>query len=45
MNLTYYQFEVLVTIEAMQNEKISQRSLAKELDLSLGVVNKTINEL
>lgn len=45
MNLTYYQFEVLVTIEAMQNEKMSQRSLAKELDLSLGVVNKTINEL
>lgn len=45
MNLTYNQFEVLVAIEASQNEKISQRSLAKDLDVSLGVVNKTINEL
>lgn len=45
MNLTYNQFEVLVALEAAQNEKVSQRSLAKDLDLSLGIINKTINEL
>ena len=45
MNLTYNQFEVLVKIERHQEIKHSQRQLAKDLDLSLGVVNKTINEL
>ena len=45
MNLTNNQFEVLVAIEASQQEKISQRTLAKELELSLGVINKIINEL
>lgn len=45
MNLTYNQFEVLVKIERHQDRKHSQRQLAKDLDLSLGVVNKTINEL
>lgn len=45
MNLSNDQFEVLVAIEASQQDKISQRSLAKELNLSLGNVNKLINEL
>ncbi len=45
MNLTYHQFEVLVQIERHQEEKHSQRKLAADLDISLGVVNKTINEL
>lgn len=45
MNLTLNQFEVLVIIEQNQNSKISQREVAKRLDVSLGVVNKAINEL
>ena len=45
MNLTNYQFEVLVAIEASQKEKLSQRALSKELDVSLGMINKTMNEL
>lgn len=45
MSLTYNQFEVLVHIERHQEEKHSQRKLAADLDISLGVVNKVINEL
>lgn len=45
MNLTYNQFEVLVRIEKNQNKKNSQREMAKLLDVSLGVINKTIAEL
>ncbi len=45
MKLTLNQFEILVRIEKYQEKKHSQRELAKVLDLSLGVVNKTIAEL
>lgn len=45
MNLTLYQFEILVRIERHQEKKHSQRELAKALDLSLGIINKTISEL
>lgn len=45
MNLTLNQFEVLVRIEREQDKKHTQRALAKEMDLSLGVVNKTLAEL
>ena len=45
MNLTLMQFEILVRIERHQDSKHSQRELAKLLDISLGVVNKTIGEL
>lgn len=45
MNLTLNQFEVLVRIEHEQDIKHTQRALAKELDLSLGVINKTLSEL
>lgn len=45
MNLTLNQFEILVRIERHQDIKHSQRTLAKQLNLSLGVVNKLMNEL
>lgn len=45
MNLTLNQFETLVYIERHQNDKCTQRRLAKKLDLSLGVINKTLTEL
>lgn len=45
MNLTLHQFEVLVRIEQHQGQKYSQRELAEEMDVSVGVVNKTIQEL
>ena len=45
MTLTLNQFELLVYIERHQNTKITQRALAKQLDVSLGVVNKTLAEL
>ncbi|MEG0694104.1 MAG: NTP transferase domain-containing protein [Erysipelotrichaceae bacterium] len=45
MNLTYNQFEILVAIEQKQNQKISQRELAKQTYVSLGVVNKVMDEL
>lgn len=45
MNLTLNQFEILVRIERAQDQKHTQRGLAKELDLSLGVINKTLQEL
>lgn len=45
MNLTLNQFEVLTYIERDQDIKHTQRGLAKTLDLSLGVINKTLAEL
>ena len=45
MNLTLYQFEIMVRIERHQDRKHSQRELAKQLNVSLGVINKTLNEL
>lgn len=44
MKLGYNQFEVLVLIER-EKEKLSQRDIAKETNLSLGTINKTITEL
>lgn len=45
MKLSLMQFEVLSRIERHQDQKNSQRKLATVLDVSLGVVNKTISEL
>ncbi|MEG0283798.1 MAG: phosphocholine cytidylyltransferase family protein [Erysipelotrichales bacterium] len=45
MNLTLTQFEIITYIERNQDKKHPQRTLAKELDISLGVVNKTLVEL
>lgn len=45
MNLTLNQFETLVYIERHQDYKLTQRHLSKQLDLSLGVINKTLAEL
>lgn len=45
MNLTIAQFEILVRIERHPDQKHSQRDLAKILNVSLGVINKTIQEL
>ena len=45
MNLTLNQFETLVYIERHQDHKLTQRHLSKQLDLSLGVINKTLAEL
>ncbi|MEG0314215.1 MAG: phosphocholine cytidylyltransferase family protein [Erysipelotrichaceae bacterium] len=45
MNLTSTQFEIITYIERNQDIKHPQRTVAKELDISLGVVNKTLLEL
>lgn len=42
--MTHQQFEVLVTF-TQKKEKYAQRDIAKQLDVSLGVVNKAIQEL
>ena len=39
------QFEIMVFIESKQKEKISQREIASNTNLSLGTVNKVISEL
>ena len=39
------QFEIIVFIESKQKEKISQREIANNTNLSLGTVNKVISEL
>lgn len=44
MKLGYNQFEVLSLIEK-KNTKLSQREIAKETELSLGTINKTVSEL
>ena len=45
MNFTLNQFEVLTYIERHQDEKITQRDIASNCELSLGTVNKVLNEL
>ena len=45
MKLTYLQFEVLVKIESNQELKYSQRSLGIDFNVSIGTINKIINEL
>lgn len=45
MSLTYNQFEVLAYLERNQDKRTTQRQLAALLDVSLGVINKTLNEL
>ena len=45
MNLTLNQFEVLTYIEKKQEDKITQREIAKKCRLSLGNVNKVLAEL
>ena len=45
MNLTKKQFEVLTSIERQKNNKYSQRSIANDVNISVGLVNKIINEL
>jgi len=45
MKLNEYQFEVLVRIERSQEKKHSQRELADLLNVSLGIINRTIKEL
>ena len=45
MNLTLNQFEVLTTIERNQDQKHTQRDLAKKCNISLGVANKILLEL
>lgn len=43
--LSKNQFEVLVYIESKQNEKISQREISSNINISLGTVNKIMSEL
>jgi len=45
MSLTLNQFEVLTLIERKQDEKLTQRDMAKKTHLSLGVINKLLLEL
>ena len=45
MKLTKKQFDILVTIEKNKNIKLSQRDIASVTDISVGLVNKIINEL
>ena len=45
MELTKKQFDVLVAIEANKKQKYSQRDIANETNISVGLVNKIIYEL
>ncbi len=45
MELTKKQFDVLVTIEQNKENKYSQRDISKDTNISIGYVNKIINEL
>lgn len=45
MALTLNQFEILEYLERTQNNRVTQRELAKIKYLSVGTVNKTLNEL
>lgn len=45
MPLTLNQFEVLTAIERNQQIKHTQRNLAAQLDISLGIINKVIADL
>lgn len=43
--MKYNQFRVLVFLEKNSDNKVSQRNISKNLDISLGTINKTIEEL
>ncbi len=43
--LTLNQFEILTTIERDQDARYTQRGLAQQCNVSLGIVNKTLAEL
>lgn len=45
MSFTLNQFEVLTLIERKQDEKLTQREIAKKCNLSLGNTNKVLAEL
>ena len=45
MELTKRQFDVLVAIESNKKEKYSQRDISNDTNISVGLVNKIINEL
>ncbi len=45
MNLTKRQFDVLVAIEQNKKSKYSQRDISSDTNISVGLVNKIINEL
>lgn len=45
MNLTKKQFDVLVAIEENKKQKYSQRDIASDTNISVGLVNKIIFEL
>jgi CTP:phosphocholine cytidylyltransferase-like protein len=45
MELTKKQFDVLVAIEGNKKEKYSQRDIAVDANISVGLVNKIISEL
>ena len=45
MELSLYQFELLTFLEANGKNRYSQRHLSDTLTLSLGTVNKLLNEL
>ena len=45
MNLTLNQFEVLTYIEREQDNNLTQRDIAKAVNLSLGTINNAIQEL
>ena len=45
MNLTKRQFDVLVTIEQNKKSKYTQRDISSDTNISVGLVNKIINEL
>jgi len=45
MQLTKRQFDVLVAIESNNKEKYSQRDISNDTNISVGLVNKIINEL
>lgn len=45
MELTRYQFDLLVFLESRGKQRYSQRSLSDDLTLSLGTVNKLIKDL
>ena len=45
MSFTLNQFEVLTFIERKQDDKLTQREIAKKCNLSLGKTNKVLTEL
>lgn len=45
MDLTKKQFDVLVAIESNKKDKYSQRDISNDTNISVGLINKIINEL